>query len=86
MKKKSLTLVLALVAFVTVVGSLTGCSPSPADAPTTVSSNEELKVKEFTLTLEDGSTVQCVYISEGSGKFKTGGPSCDWASQSAVKE
>lgn len=64
-----LVLILGLFAVAAVL-ILTGCGTEPVglNAPD----------RDYMQKLEDGTEVHCVYVTQGSGNYATGGPSCDW--------
>lgn len=67
--------IVALVAIVAILlFAMYSCAPN-ASIPGTVNTTESgIEYKQFTV-----NGMPCLYITEGVGNTKTGGPTCDWS-------
>jgi hypothetical protein len=67
--------VLMLAAVAIAAMGLTGCGVGDAD---NVVLTDNYPADIFTVKLEDGRTMDCIFIRKGMAQSSVGGPSCDW--------
>lgn len=70
MKRAAIAAILAAAALVLAACGQGAVGYTPDAEPT---------AEVFTVKLDDGRTIDCLYLEHGYGNASTGGPSCDWS-------